>query len=209
MLQRQSSAFRQACVKPQCVLSFCGVMRVEIRRLQRQLATTAVYVTHHQLEAMTMADRLVVMNVGRLEQAGSPMEVYARPASLFVAAFTGAPGMNLIPAGELAASGADLSFLPAGTAMVGVRPEDIHRQPVEDDLRLETRLAAAEPAGPETLLHLRILPAGKDLAPRLPGPRPAEPGRAMTVGQPPARLHGFDIHSPRIATIRAMQAAMA
>ncbi len=218
--QRQRVAMGRAIVrKPQAFLfdeplsnldaKLRGHMRVEIRRLQRQLATTAIYVTHDQLEAMTMADRLVVMNAGRIEQVGSPMEVYARPQSLFVAGFTGAPGMNLIPAEELAAGGPDLSFLPPGVAVVGVRPEDIHRQPVEDDLRLETRLVAAELAGPETLLHLAILPSGTALVLRLPGAFPVEPGRTMTLGLPRNRLHGFDIHGQRIATTRAMQAAMA
>lgn len=218
--QRQRVAMGRAIVrKPQAFLfdeplsnldaKLRGHMRVEIRRLQRRFATTAIYVTHDQLEAMTMADRLVVMNEGRIEQVGSPMEVYSKPASLFVAAFTGAPGMNLIPVEDLAAAGPDLSFLPAGTAVVGVRPEDLHTQPAGDDLRIAARLLAVELAGPETLLHLQILPAGNDLVLRLPGAFPAEPGRPVTLGLPRARLHGFDIHGRRIAPARRMQDALA
>src|SRR6201998_1267212 len=73
-------------------------MRVEIRKLQRRLKTTSIYVTHDQLEAMTLADILVVMNGGRVEQSGDPLEIYKKPATTFVATFIGAPPMNLIPA---------------------------------------------------------------------------------------------------------------
>ena len=85
-------------------------MRVEIRKLQRRLGTTSIYVTHDQLEAMTLADMLVVMNGGRVEQIGNPLEIYQKPATTFVAAFIGAPPMNLMPlrdvAEQLAAAGA-------------------------------------------------------------------------------------------------------
>ena len=103
-------------------------MRAEIRRLQRRLATTSLYVTHDQLEAMTLADRLVVLNGGRIEQVGTPMEVYERPASVFVATFIGSPAMNLIPLGGRAGlSGlTGLDGLAAQTpkdATLGIRPE--------------------------------------------------------------------------------------
>lgn len=99
-------------------------MRVEIRRLQRRLKTTSIYVTHDQLEAMTLADRLVVMNGGLVEQVGTPVAVYDRPASLFVASFIGSPPMNLVPIDVLrAADSASALALPAGTDMVGLRPD--------------------------------------------------------------------------------------
>src|SRR5690606_19128650 len=79
-------------------------MRVEVRRLQRRLGTTSIYVTHDQVEAMTMADRLVVMNLGVAEQIGTPLDVYEKPATMFVAGFIGSPSMNFIPA-KLADSG--------------------------------------------------------------------------------------------------------
>ncbi len=107
-------------------------MRGEIRRLQRRLGTTALYVTHDQLEAMTLADRLVVLNGGRIEQVGRPLEVYHRPASTFVAGFIGAPAMNLLDAvvaeGRLVLAGVDLG--PAaraeGPVTLGLRAEDLH-----------------------------------------------------------------------------------
>src|SRR3546814_13029377 len=84
-------------------------MRLEIKRLQRRLGTTSVYVTHDQVEAMTMADRLIVMNAGHAEQVDTPMAVYRRPASLFVAGFIGSPAMNFLSA-EAAGDGATASF---------------------------------------------------------------------------------------------------
>jgi len=106
-------------------------MRGEIRKLQKRLGTTALYVTHDQLEAMTLADRLVVLNGGKIEQVGRPLDVYHRPASTFVAAFIGAPAMNLldarIEAGRLALAGVDLGAIDSGPRMVtlGVRAEDL------------------------------------------------------------------------------------
>src|SRR3546814_6708175 len=90
-------------------------MRLEIKRLQRRLDTTSVYVTHDQVEAMTMADRLIVMNAGRAEQIDTPMAVYRHPASLFVAGFIGSPAMNFLAA-EIAPDGA------AAAPACGVRP---------------------------------------------------------------------------------------
>ena len=95
-------------------------MRVEIRKLQRRLKTTSIYVTHDQLEAMTLADILVVMNGGQVEQLGNPLDVYQKPATTFVASFIGAPPMNLMPlrdAGGFQAAGGD--------GILGVRPEDL------------------------------------------------------------------------------------
>src|ERR1700741_684709 len=100
-------------------------MRVEIRKLQRRLATTSIYVTHDQLEAMTLADILVVMNGGQVEQIGNPLDIYQRPATTFVAAFIGAPPMNLMPlrSDELKSQLAgDSRISEAG--ILGIRPED-------------------------------------------------------------------------------------
>src|SRR5690606_31005871 len=101
-----------------------GQMRVEIRRLQRTLRTTSVYVTHDQLEAMTLADRLVVMNRGHIEQVGKPTELYERPASLFVAGFIGSPPMNFFELPFLRDKGGEsLPQLPDGASVIGVRPD--------------------------------------------------------------------------------------
>lgn len=104
-------------------------MRIEIKALQRRLGVTSIYVTHDQVEAMTMADRIIVMNAGRIEQIGTPSEVYHNPASTFVAAFMGAPPMNLFPAevtnGQVMLGGQPLCATTAkGAVTAGIRPED-------------------------------------------------------------------------------------
>ncbi len=135
-------------------------MRGEIKRLQRRLGTTSIYVTHDQLEAMTLADRLVVLNGGRIEQIGRPLEVYHAPASTFVASFIGSPAMNLVK-GEL--HGDKLAIGPAmvvlngfaptsGTVTVGVRAEDI-RIARADEEALPFRLEYAEELGAQRLIH--------------------------------------------------------
>src|SRR5580692_6350205 len=95
-------------------------MRVEIRKLQRRLSTTSIYVTHDQLEAMTLADILVVMNGGQVEQIGNPLDIYKKPATTFVATFIGAPPMNLMPARY-----ANLNIPGATDGVIGIRPEDL------------------------------------------------------------------------------------
>ncbi|PDT36528.1 sn-glycerol-3-phosphate ABC transporter ATP-binding protein UgpC [Rhizobium sp. M10] len=133
-------------------------MRVEIRRLQRRLKTTSIYVTHDQLEAMTLADRLVVMNGGLVEQVGTPVEVYDRPASLFVAGFIGSPPMNLVPIDVFKTVGADRSLtLPEGTDIVGLRPDALLiEQPAEPSIRLSAIVELLEPIGGESHLHVRL-----------------------------------------------------
>src|SRR6201981_1815479 len=101
-------------------------MRVEIRKLQRRLNTTSIYVTHDQLEAMTLADILVVMNGGQGEQIGHPLEIYRKPATTFVASFIGAPPMNLLPlrADEIRSQFAGDGRAAGEAGIVGIRPED-------------------------------------------------------------------------------------
>src|SRR6188472_3275471 len=101
-------------------------MRVEIRKLQRRLKTTSIYVTHDQLEAMTLADILVVMNSGRVEQIGNPLDIYQRPATTFVASFIGAPPMNLMPlrSDEVQSQFAGDSRAASEAGILGIRPED-------------------------------------------------------------------------------------
>lgn len=135
-------------------------MRGEIKRLQRRLGTTSIYVTHDQLEAMTLADRLVVLNGGRIEQIGVPLEVYHAPASTFVASFIGSPAMNLVK-GEL--HGDRLAIGPAvislngfaptsGAVTVGVRAEDM-RVAREGEEALPFRLEYTEELGSQRLIH--------------------------------------------------------
>jgi sn-glycerol 3-phosphate transport system ATP-binding protein len=125
-------------------------MRVEIRKLQRRLKTTSIYVTHDQLEAMTLADILVVMNGGRVEQIGNPLQIYQKPATTFVASFIGAPPMNLMPlrdAGE--------SFQTARDGILGIRPEDllISGETPAGGVALNLTIEAIERVGAETYLY--------------------------------------------------------
>ncbi|RZL88866.1 MAG: ATP-binding cassette domain-containing protein, partial [Variovorax sp.] len=139
------------------------VMRGEIKALHQKLKTTTVYVTHDQVEAMTMADRIVVLNAGRVEQVGAPLELFDRPANLFVAGFIGSPAMNFIP-GRCTSEGfatADglLLPMPAATragreAICGVRPE--HLEPCAAGEGIPAQVLLVEPLGSETQLSLRL-----------------------------------------------------
>ena len=138
-------------------------MRTEIKELHQRLKTTTVYVTHDQIEAMTMADRIVVMNAGNVEQMGAPLELYDNPSNLFVAGFIGSPAMNFIPGrlGEGNTFVADggftvpLSSRPAGQdgkeLILGIRPEHFH--PGTDGIPVE--VIVVEPTGSETLLSVK------------------------------------------------------
>jgi len=179
-------------------------MRAEIRRLQKRLNVTSLFVTHDQVEAMTLGDRLVVMHEGRAAQIGTPMEVWARPADTYVASFIGSPAMNFLPAtlveGGAAArlsSGIVWRFAdgprPGGEGRpvtLGIRPEHL-RPDSEGGLALAVELA--EPLGSETVLH-GTLPDGTALTARLPGVVRAELVRlAPDLGM----LHVFDAASGR------------
>jgi sn-glycerol 3-phosphate transport system ATP-binding protein len=184
-----------------------GQMRVEIKRLQRSLGVTSVYVTHDQLEAMTLADVLVVMNAGAVEQIGPPLELYTHPKTVFVAGFIGAPAMNFVPVrangrgleavGGGLAGGAGVA-VPGGGALLGVRPE--HLAPlaggqVPDGVALDITVGAVEAVGAETYVYGH-LPAGKEIILRLAEGTPAV-GSRMTIGAPRDRLHLFDLERGR------------
>ncbi|KJC47435.1 glycerol-3-phosphate ABC transporter ATP-binding protein [Bradyrhizobium sp. LTSP885] len=128
-------------------------MRVEIRKLQRRLNTTSIYVTHDQLEAMTLADILVVMNGGQVEQIGNPLDIYQKPATTFVASFIGAPPMNLMPLGsdELKSQIAG----PDGAGILGIRPEDfvLSSETVSGGVALDLTVEAIEHVGAETFVY--------------------------------------------------------
>lgn len=146
--------------------AFRAVMRSELKSLQRQFRQTMVYVTHDQLEAMTMADRIAVMDHGRLLQVGTPLEVYNHPADTFVARFIGAPGMNLL-AGRV--TGADTSLAvdlgeaghcsviagQGGEVIFGFRPEEVHPDPKGS---MEMTVIFVERIGARTILHLAAGP---------------------------------------------------
>ena len=147
-------------------------MRLEIRQLQRQLGITSLYVTHDQVEAMTMADRMIVMNDGYAEQIGTPLEVYQKPETLFAAQFIGSPAMNIFDAevqdGQLIFNDSILTevSLPDGKVALGIRPEHLFhstRGPIKVSLN------AAEPLGANTLLYGKINCYQKDITISLPG----------------------------------------
>ncbi|CUH63063.1 sn-glycerol-3-phosphate import ATP-binding protein UgpC [Thalassovita gelatinovora] len=148
-------------------------MRIEIKALQRRLGVTSIYVTHDQVEAMTMADRIIVLNEGRIEQIGTPAEIYHAPASTFVASFMGAPPMNLIDArladGQIMING-NTALAPAqgtGAITLGIRPEDVE---IHDDAPIHFHVDIVEELGAHRLLHGQLadqdftIHVGKDVA---------------------------------------------
>ena len=176
-------------------------MRVEIKRLQRSLATTSVYVTHDQMEAMTLADRLVVLNGGHIEQVGTPIELYEKPATTFVATFIGSPSMNLLAAPATGAgwtlSGA--SAMPDGTATLGIRPEDLHlaEEGRDDAFRADVKVAAVELVGAESYVHA-TLPDGTPIVFRVAGRSRIAMDDTMTIGAAASSLHFFDGRGMRL-----------
>jgi multiple sugar transport system ATP-binding protein len=155
-------------------------MRLEITTLQKQLATTAVYVTHDQVEAMTMADRIVVLNAGRIEQFGSPLELYDRPDNLFVAGFIGSPRMNFI-GNEMARH--------YGAATIGIRPE--HLRATRDGDGWQGMVSVAEHLGSDTFLHVDAPEVGR-LTARSVGELGLTTGDRVRLSPDPARIHRFD-----------------
>ncbi|BCH26252.1 ABC transporter ATP-binding protein [Mesorhizobium sp. L-8-10] len=174
-----------------------GQMRVEIRNLQRSLGVTSVYVTHDQLEAMTLADMLVVMNAGVVEQIGAPLDVYERPASTFVASFIGAPPMNLIPVVRLQ-PGVNSPGFPDGAATLGFRPEDVAMSSGHKpgSLSLEATVEGIEPVGAESFLYCTTI--GERVVLRVPGRAAAQPGDRLLTTVDAAKLHWFDGKGKRL-----------
>ncbi|HWD12275.1 sn-glycerol-3-phosphate ABC transporter ATP-binding protein UgpC [Pseudochrobactrum sp. sp1633] len=133
-------------------------MRIEIKRLHQRLKTTTVYVTHDQVEAMTMADRIVVMRDGHILQTGTPTELYESPVDVFTARFIGSPSMNLVAGRK---NGNSVEFAPDGDILIGIRPHDLMVVTGDDasapaDIELTGTVTAAEPLGPETLVHIDV-----------------------------------------------------
>jgi len=170
-------------------------MRAELRALHDRLGATSIYVTHDQVEAMTMADRIVVLDAGRIVQSGSPLELYERPANRFVAEFIGSPSINLIP-GEIAegrvrlAGGGEISPpapKPPGPVLVGIRPEDLAAAedgPVSGPVRIVEHLGA------ET--YVLFGPEGALLTWRVPGTLSIPAGSEVRLTAEPEKLHLFD-----------------
>jgi multiple sugar transport system ATP-binding protein len=203
--QRQRVALARAIVRrPQLFLmdeplsnldaKLRTVMRAELKHLQRELGTTTIYVTHDQVEAMTLADRIVVLNDARIQQIGTPTEVYGVPANTFVAGFIGAPPMNLIEgtvaAGTFTHAGGTLALRgqPDGPAVIGIRPEDIAL--VEGPADLAGTVFSSELLGDATLLTVR---AGDALVAVKAGPADGrEMDAPVALRFNAAKIHVFD-----------------
>lgn len=215
--QRQRVAMGRAIVRKPKVFLFDeplsnldaklrGQMRVEIKNLQRSLGVTSVYVTHDQLEAMTLADMLVVMNAGVIEQQGAPLDIYEKPASIFVASFIGAPPMNLLSLadGEWGVDLADGSARgispPHKAVTLGFRPEDTTvasaDTTAEGALNLPARVEGVEPVGAESFLHCAA--AGSRIIVRVAGRATAQPGDSLRIMAPAEKLHWFDQAGKRL-----------
>ncbi|MCE6951354.1 sn-glycerol-3-phosphate import ATP-binding protein UgpC [Cereibacter sphaeroides] len=176
-------------------------MRLQIKGLQRTVRTTSIYVTHDQVEAMTLADRLVVMNAGHAEQIATPAEIYERPASTFVAGFIGSPAMNMLPARHegdgIAVDGLRLPLpVPtSGELILGIRPEHLH--PAEaDEPAFDLLVQAVEWLGADAFAHGR-LPQGAELVVRLPGQASVRDGDRLRVTPDLRAVHIFDAATGR------------
>ncbi|MGJ7506817.1 ABC transporter ATP-binding protein [Variovorax sp. GT1P44] len=166
-------------------------MRRELRDLQRQLGLTVVYVTHDQTEAMSMADQVVLLNQGRVEQAGMPRDLYARPATTFAGRFIGTPPMNLVTLDDGRIAGSDVAIgLPAAT--LGVRPEAI----VLDPQGIPATVQSVEYLGAD--LVLRCVIGTETLLVRTAGQHHAEPGDRVGLRWASQDAHGFDSGGRRI-----------
>ncbi|MBW4707402.1 sn-glycerol-3-phosphate ABC transporter ATP-binding protein UgpC [Roseobacter sp. YSTF-M11] len=166
-------------------------MRTEIKELHQRLKTTTVFVTHDQIEAMTLADRIVVMQGGRIEQVGTPLELYDNPANAFVATFIGAPSMNLLAGhaagGQVQVGGRQFAGPGgAGKQLLGVRPE--HLILADDGLPMEVKVV--EPTGSETMVFLRF--EGQDVTAVFRERHAFESGSTVHLKPDPDHLHFFD-----------------
>ncbi|SOC45416.1 maltose ABC transporter ATP-binding protein /trehalose ABC transporter ATP-binding protein /sucrose ABC transporter ATP-binding protein [Rhizobium subbaraonis] len=182
--------------------------RIEIAKLSERMAgTTMIYVTHDQVEAMTLADRIVVLSAGHIEQVGAPLELYERPANLFVARFIGSPAMNVIPAKIVATGDATTVELKGGMkttldiatqdaeqgrdASFGVRPEDLQIT-MGDDFLFEGTVSIVEALGEVTLLYIEGLVEGEPIIAKIPGIRAVKRGDRVRFSAERSKLHLFD-----------------
>jgi len=162
-------------------------MRAEIRDLHARLGATMIYVTHDQVEAMTMADKIVVLRAGRIEQVGSPLELYNKPCNQFVAGFIGSPRMNFVPAAEIPGA-------KAGAQIVGIRPEHAR---LADDGPLQLVVSQVEQLGSTSILHGKVV-ADAPFELILNGQTSIKRGDTVRVSAPAQQLHYFDQNGLRL-----------
>ncbi|MCU0831848.1 MAG: sn-glycerol-3-phosphate ABC transporter ATP-binding protein UgpC [Rhizobiaceae bacterium] len=190
-------------------------MRVEIKRLHQKVGTTIIYVTHDQVEAMTLADRIVIMRDGHIVQIGTPLDVFERPMNAFVATFIGSPPMNLLPAtvhdGQLRLADETTMPVPPGISVrngrhvqFGVRADNImpdgHAMPPTAHMaHVDMPVTLTEPLGTETLLFGTL--AGTEVQAKMLNPRPVKPGEVLRFGIALDKCHLFDAETG--ASLRA------
>ncbi len=213
--QRQRVAIGRALVRDPAVFLFDEPlsnldaqlrtqMRLEIKKLHQRVGTTIIFVTHDQVEAMTMADRIVIMKDGHIQQVGTPADVYHSPANTFVAQFIGAPSMNMLP-GVLDSEGltlwngdrVGLQLASSGEPCdltIGIRPEDLTLVD-RSQAMLEGIITVVEPLGSTTLLYVDV--GGHEVIASGPGRDAPKPGMRVYLGTDATSLHVFDRESGR------------
>ena len=163
-------------------------MRIEISELHKRLETTMIYVTHDQVEAMTMADKIVVLSAGNIEQVGSPLELYRSPRNLFVAGFIGSPKMNIIEGQEAAKHGAHT---------IGVRPE--HIDVADGNGVWQGTVGVAEHLGSDTFFHIHGTGLADTITVRAPGEVSFKHGERISLAPRPDQIHKFGPDGLRIS----------
>lgn len=185
-------------------------MRTEIARLKARLGTTMIYVTHDQTEAMTLADKIVVLNGGRVEQIGRPLDLYREPANRFVATFIGSPRMNLIPGsvledGQIELPGharlpLRLQVRPGSAIEVGVRAEHLSIDDAADSSTLRGDVALVEHLGADVYAHVAVPGIEQSVIVRLEGDAVVRAGSTVALMIDPSRVHAFNSSGHRIPT---------
>jgi len=177
-----------------------GQTRVELQKLHRDLQTTFIYVTHDQVEAMTMGDRIAIMNAGILQQVGTPGEIYDHPANLFVAGFIGTPTMNFIPAnvsnGSAKASGFEIKLPKAVNAQkgtLGFRPEAVTDRITDGTPTMDMKVDVVERLGSDQFLYGTV--GGDQVTARVDPRMNVSPGDKVRLGLDTRVLHFFDSES--------------
>jgi multiple sugar transport system ATP-binding protein len=206
--QRQRVALGRAIVRnPQVFLldeplsnldaKLRGQTRIELQKLHRDLETTFIYVTHDQVEAMTMGDRIAIMNAGILQQVGTPGEIYDHPANLFVAGFIGSPTMNFVPAttenGSAKASGFSVKLpkaVSAAKGTLGFRPESLTDRVTDDGNSMQMKVDVVERLGSDQFLYGKV--GGDAVTARVDPRMKVDPGDTVKLGLDTRTLHFFD-----------------
>ena len=213
--QRQRVAIGRAIVRAPKVFLFDeplsnldaalrGQTRVEIAKLHRELGATTIYVTHDQVEAMTLADRVVVLRDGAIEQVGSPLELYDRPANQFVAQFIGTPQMNVVDTVDLPVLRGMAGGAAAGDGFIGVRPEHVLVRPAGSG-RMDGQVELIESLGADTLVHARVTQGARSvqLVARQNARTLLQPGDPVGLDVVPGAFHLFNREGRAVASASA------